>query len=171
MDCSLPGSSLYGILQARGLEWVAISFSRGSSWLRDRTRVFRIAGRHFSLWDTREAPRILEWIALSSFRGSSQPRDQTRMSHIAGRFFFSLFIFLIYFIFLLYNIVLVLPYILYHLSHQGSPITSNITLILLHWIYWCVRKSGVYFGHGDTLLWRYLNIVIFLSELILFFLF
>ena len=37
MDCSLPGSSLYGILQARVLEWVAISFSRGSSRPRDGT--------------------------------------------------------------------------------------------------------------------------------------
>ena len=37
MDCSLPGSSLHGILQARVLEWVAISFSRGSSRPRDRT--------------------------------------------------------------------------------------------------------------------------------------
>ena len=35
MDFSLPGSSLHGILQARVLEWVAISFSRGSSRLRD----------------------------------------------------------------------------------------------------------------------------------------
>ena len=39
MDYSLPGSSLHGILQARILEWVAISFSRGSSRLRDRTWV------------------------------------------------------------------------------------------------------------------------------------
>ena len=39
MDCSPPGSSLHGILQARILEWVAISSSRGSSRLRDRTRV------------------------------------------------------------------------------------------------------------------------------------
>ena len=39
MDCSLPGFSGYGIFQARILEWVAISFSRGTSWLRDRTRV------------------------------------------------------------------------------------------------------------------------------------
>ena len=31
VDCSLPGSSVHGILQARTLEWVAISFSRGSS--------------------------------------------------------------------------------------------------------------------------------------------
>ena len=35
MDCSLPGSSVYGIFQARLLEWVAISFSRGSSQPRD----------------------------------------------------------------------------------------------------------------------------------------
>ena len=39
MDCSLPGSSLHGILQARILEWVAISFSKGSSHTRDRTCV------------------------------------------------------------------------------------------------------------------------------------
>ena len=38
MDCSPPGSSVHGIFQARLLEWVAISFSRGSSWPRDRTR-------------------------------------------------------------------------------------------------------------------------------------
>ena len=55
MDCSLPGSSLHGILQARVLEWVAISFSRGSSWSRDRTWVSCIPGRRFNLWATREA--------------------------------------------------------------------------------------------------------------------
>ena len=58
MDCSLPGSSLHGILQARVLEWAAISFSRGSSWLRDLTQVSRIPGRRFNLWATREAPQI-----------------------------------------------------------------------------------------------------------------
>ena len=45
MDCSLPGSSVHGILQARILEWVAISFSRGSSPPRDWTQVSRIASR------------------------------------------------------------------------------------------------------------------------------
>ena len=54
MDCSLPGSSLHGILQARILEWVAISFSRGSSRLGDWTQVSCIVGRHFNLWATRE---------------------------------------------------------------------------------------------------------------------
>ena len=48
MDCSLAGSSVHGILQARILEWVAIiSFSRGSSQPRDQTLVSCIAGRHF----------------------------------------------------------------------------------------------------------------------------
>ena len=55
MDCSLPGSSLHGILQARVLEWVAISFSRGSSRPRDWTQVSHIPGRCFNLWATREA--------------------------------------------------------------------------------------------------------------------
>ena len=49
MDCSLPGSSLHGILQARVLEWVAIYFSRGSSQPRDRTWVSLIPGRCFNL--------------------------------------------------------------------------------------------------------------------------
>ena len=37
MDCSLPGSSVHGILQARILEWVAVPSSRGSSQPRDQT--------------------------------------------------------------------------------------------------------------------------------------
>ena len=49
MDCSLPGSSLHGILQARVLEWVAISFSRASFPPRDRTWVSHIPGRCFNL--------------------------------------------------------------------------------------------------------------------------
>ena len=51
-DCSPPGSSVLGILQARILEWVAISFSRGSYQPRNWTQVSRIAGRLFTLWAT-----------------------------------------------------------------------------------------------------------------------
>ena len=58
MDCSLPGSSSYGIFQARILEWVAISFSRRSSWPRDWTLVSSIVGRHFTIWATREVLNI-----------------------------------------------------------------------------------------------------------------
>ena len=53
VDCSLRGSSVCGILQARILEWVAISFSKGSSRPRDRSRVSYIAGRRFTLWATK----------------------------------------------------------------------------------------------------------------------
>ena len=45
LDCSPPGSSVHGILQARILEWVAMPFSRGSSQTRDRTWVSCIVGR------------------------------------------------------------------------------------------------------------------------------
>ena len=51
-DCSPPGSSVHGVLQVRALEWIAISFSRGSSQLRDRTWVSYIAGRCFTIWAT-----------------------------------------------------------------------------------------------------------------------
>ena len=50
MDCNLPGSSVHGIFQARILEWVAISFFRGSSRPRDRTQVSHIVGRLFTIW-------------------------------------------------------------------------------------------------------------------------
>ena len=49
VDCSPPGFSTHGINQARTLEWVAISFSRGSSRPRDLTQVSCITGRCFNL--------------------------------------------------------------------------------------------------------------------------
>ena len=52
MDCSWPNSSVHEIFQARILEWVAIPFFRGSSWLRDWTWVSYIAGRFFTVWAT-----------------------------------------------------------------------------------------------------------------------
>ena len=55
MDCSPPGFSVHGILQARILEWVAISFCRGLSRPRDQTQVSRITGRLFTIRATREA--------------------------------------------------------------------------------------------------------------------
>ena len=60
VDCSPPGCSVHGSLQARIMEWVVISFSRGSSRPRDQTQVSCIAGRRFNLWAAREAlaPRI-----------------------------------------------------------------------------------------------------------------
>ena len=63
MDGSLPGSSVHGILQARILGWVAIPFSRWSSWPRNWTQVSCIVGRfHFTVWATREAQKISRWL-------------------------------------------------------------------------------------------------------------
>ena len=51
MDCSPLGFSVHGILQARILEWVAVSFSKESSQPRDQTQVSRIVGRFFTIWE------------------------------------------------------------------------------------------------------------------------
>ena len=96
MDCSPPGSSVHGILQARILEWVAIPFSRGSSQPRDWTQVSRIAGG-FLPTEPKGKPKktgvgslsLLQGIFLA--QGSNPGLPQGRQ-------------------------------ILYHLSHQGSTV-------------------------------------------------
>ena len=77
MDCSLQGSSVHGIFQAGVLECIAISFSRGSSQPRDRTRVSHIVDRCFTIWVTREVKAsinsfvcILMLMCLRRFPGS-----------------------------------------------------------------------------------------------------
>ena len=56
INCSLPGSSVDGILQARILEWVSMPSSRGSSQPRDWTQVSRLAGGFFAIRAPRETP-------------------------------------------------------------------------------------------------------------------
>ena len=65
MDCNPPGSSVREIFQARILEWVAISFSRWSSQLRDRTQVSYTAGRSLTDWATREASESIYTMKIS----------------------------------------------------------------------------------------------------------
>ena len=65
-DCGQPSSSVRGVFQARLLEWVAISSSRGSSWPRDRTHVSCvscIAGRFFTT-ETLEKPLNKQYDSL-----------------------------------------------------------------------------------------------------------
>ena len=93
-----------GILQAKILEWLAISFSRASSQAKDQTQVSHIAGIFFNDWATREdltkderkegkQEKVIYIIEIqlivyvSSSMGSSQHKDQTQVSHIAGGFF------------------------------------------------------------------------------------
>ena len=64
MDCSLPCSSIHGIFQARILEWVAISFSRGSLWPRNWTQVSCIRGRPITVWATRESSFLCNETAI-----------------------------------------------------------------------------------------------------------
>ena len=70
MDCSLLGSFVHGILQVRVLEWIAISFSRASSWPRDRIRVSCIGRRVLYHWATRKVPLIT--LSRSHFKGKQQ---------------------------------------------------------------------------------------------------
>ena len=115
-DCSLPDSSVHRIFQARVVEWVSISFSRGSYQPRDLAQVSRTVSRPFSIWTTSESEngvtqlcptlfdpmdcsltgfsihgilqaRILEWVTISFSRGSSRPRYRTLVSCIGGRRF------------------------------------------------------------------------------------
>ena len=78
VDCSLPGFSVHGILQAGVLEWVAISFSRGSSRPRDWTQVSRIGGRRFNLWATGKAlQNYAETSSHTSQNGHQRKYPQT----------------------------------------------------------------------------------------------
>ena len=61
MDCSLPGSSVLGISWVSILEWVATSFSRGSSQCKDRTCISFFGRWIFYLWATREAVGYSKW--------------------------------------------------------------------------------------------------------------
>ena len=77
-----PGSSVHGILQARVLEWVAISFSRGSSQPRDQTQVSHLAGSPFTLWATREDIYIHIYILYAIYI------KQNYFSHIILLYFY-----------------------------------------------------------------------------------
>ena len=77
MDCSLPGSFVHGILQARILEWVAIPFFRVSSWLRDWIWVSCIVGRFFTGWATKIIHHPLTIISIESHQ----------FPHVCSRYF------------------------------------------------------------------------------------
>ena len=103
IDGSPPGSPVPGILQARTLEWVAISFSKACMHAKSLQSCPTLCHPMDSsppgspVHRTLQA-RILEWVAISSSKDSSQPRGQTHVSSVSciGR------------------------QILYHLNHQGG---------------------------------------------------
>ena len=67
MDCRPPGCSVHRIFQARILDWVAISFSRWSSWLRDWTQVSCLAGRFFTTEPPGKPDNSLVYINATNF--------------------------------------------------------------------------------------------------------
>ena len=73
MDCSLPGPSVHGFLQARILEWVAISFSRGSLQPRDQTCVFCIGRQILYPWTTTEVLRYRDTAANMKGKDGHSP--------------------------------------------------------------------------------------------------
>ena len=98
--CNLMDYTVYGILQARILGWVAILFSRGSSQPRDRTQVSRIAGRFFTSWATGEAQIYWSGYPLSFLHGIFLTQELSwSLLHCRQ--------------------------ILYQLSYQGSPDKSH----------------------------------------------
>ena len=86
MDCSLPGSSVHGIFQARVLEWIAISFSRGFSRPRYPTRVFHIVGRRFTVWATKEAIYVFIYMNACIHMGFPGDKEHT-VSKVMSLFF------------------------------------------------------------------------------------
>ena len=82
MDCSLPGSSVHGIFQARVLEWVTIAFSRRSSWPRDQS----IVGRCFTVWATREVC-VYIYIHTHIYINEQFPGNISRIWVIKSNFF------------------------------------------------------------------------------------
>ena len=70
MDCKHPGSSVHEILQARGLEWGAIPFSRGSSQPREWSQVSCFADRFFTIWAIREAKCTINVMCLNHSKTS-----------------------------------------------------------------------------------------------------
>ena len=104
MDCSPPGSSVHGILQARILEWAAMPSSRGSSQPRNQTHVSHITGDSLS---HEGSPGILGWVAYPFSRETSWLKNWTGVSCIVGRFF-------------------------YQLSYPGSPLFTYV-YECIHW--------------------------------------
>ena len=93
-NCTPPGSSIRGILQARILEWIASPFSRGSSQLRDRNWVSRTAGRFFTVWVTREAPKqqqqlikhyCTSWVQRWTHITLKQPYEEAPLFRFSGK--------------------------------------------------------------------------------------
>ena len=98
MDCSLPGSSVHGILQARILEWVAISSSRGSSWPGNQTCISWVSCKRRQIFFFLPLSHLGSWITPRRFVEWKQARREYVTIYVkkweekSCRFFFFLLI-------------------------------------------------------------------------------
>ena len=140
-DCSLPGSSVYGILQVRVLKWTAISSPRGSFRSRDWTQVSFIAGRFFTNWTTREAQKWDQTLIWSPDSCSCHQGDTCRSSGVKAS--------------KVYNCSSVLLYIVAYLKRCGLQVQLLISLKLrANWNFtlWNTHRSWHTFNNWE--LWR-----------------
>ena len=79
LDCPPPGSSVHGISQARILDWIAISFSRGSSQPRDWTCISCIGRQVLYHWATREKLRFTSFLSLIDYAKAVNSVDHTKL--------------------------------------------------------------------------------------------
>ena len=139
MNCSLPGSSIHGILQARIPEWVAISFSSGTSQPRNWTQVSCIAGRCLTDWATWEASKLVkvaQWCpTLCDTNGLYSPWNSLGQNTGVGS------LSLLQGIFPTQGLnpcLLHCRWILYLLSHKGSQVEAvdyNICFFFFFWLH------------------------------------
>ena len=152
MDCSLPCSSVHGIFQARILEWVAISFSRRSSWSRDWTQVSRIIGRHFA---TRKAQVPFSSVQLLShvwlFMTARTTTHQASLSTTNSRSLLKLIS--IESVMPSNHLILCHPLLLLPSIFPSIKVFSNESALHIrwpaqeHWVYPSIRLQS--FGGGD----------------------
>ena len=88
MDCSPPGSSVHGILQARILKVRSHSLLQASSWPRDQTWVSHIAGRFFTIWATRETQKTMG-ATFKSLTPSTRAKPLMNFSHLWHQLWFT----------------------------------------------------------------------------------
>ena len=85
MDCSPPGSSVFGISQARRLEWVAISFSRGSSQLKASTHISSLAGGCFTTEPPGKPKSLLNLVPHAGSRQDEGNRGVASLEPLTSR--------------------------------------------------------------------------------------
>ena len=126
MDCGLPGSSVHEISQARILEWVAISFSRGSSQSRDQTCVFCIGRRILYHWATGKPIYVYVYIHIFLFRFFCYYKIYKILQDIEYIEYSSLcYKFLLFLYFIYNNVYLSIPLLLFSCVVVSRSVVSN----------------------------------------------